>query len=111
MISIGILPGSGARGIRRSAGRSRENPPSGSRRAASPQRLLPEPFLPVLGELIRVGFGHRDQGADVLDGRRLLFQVDLVKEMFDRSMAPFIDLLGKEELDGAAAQGGQWGGE
>ena len=57
-------------------------------------RLLREPFVPFFCEFIYVLGGYGDEHADVADLGGVFFEVDLVEEVFDGAMTPFVDLLG-----------------
>src|ERR1051326_7893894 len=63
-----------------------------------------QPLFPVFRKLIHIRFAHRHQRADIFHCRRIFFQVDLVDQMFDRAIAPFVTLLGQQQLHVAAAQ-------
>ncbi len=68
------------------------------RRAAMGDDLhsLRQPFLPVPGELIGSFLGYRNQCAEVSNRGRVFLEVNLVDEVFDGAVTPFIDLLGQQ---------------
>src|SRR5947207_5139233 len=70
-------------------------------------QLLRQPLLPVPGKFIHVFPGHRNERTDIFDAGRVFPEMDFVNEMFDRTIAPFIDLLGEEQLNVAAAEIGK----
>src|SRR2546430_5899528 len=72
------------------------------------RKLFRQPLLPVPGKFIHVFPGHRNERTDIFDAGRVLLEMDFVDKMFDRAIAPVIDLLSEEKLDMTAAQVGQF---
>src|ERR1041385_2586297 len=81
--------------------------PLRSLRSLRQRNLFRQPLLPILRELVHIRLGDRDQFADILDLRRLFLEMDAIDEVFDRPIAPLIDLLSQEDLHVTAAQVGQ----
>src|SRR5256885_1984873 len=71
------------------------------------RKLFRQPLLPVPGKFIHVFPGHRNERTDIFDAGRVFPEMDFVNEVFDRMIAPVIDLLGEEQLNVAAAEIGK----
>src|SRR5207247_6249548 len=69
--------------------------------------LFRQPFLPVPGELVGGLLGYWNQRTHVLQSSRVFLEVNLVDEVFDGAVTPFIDLLGQQQLNVATAEIGQ----
>src|SRR2546430_7760549 len=67
-----------------------------------------QPLLPVPGKFILVFPGHRNERTDILDAGWVFPEMDFVDEVFDRTVAPLIDLLRQEKLNVATAEIGEF---